>query len=365
LHYTADLTRFIALKTAICCTFPVSTIYLALSFERLSGQLRIGMIFQGKTLTARCRWSIYIVTGPTIKSSRSTPGESRIPSYSLYGEGDNARVDLLHIEEIKTRSEAHHGEIKPHSHKHLHQFILLYSGRMNVGLHETRRTCGAGSAIFIPARTIHSFQPSPGSDGFVLSCSPLLLQCNEDAAVAEAMQRLFAEPGIVECAKYPDMAATIYSLLKMLHGEFSFPSILDSAVISRLAQSIMIMMARLKGLTKLNSRTGSQIDNTFYRFNDLVEKHYLDHARLEDYSSLLGLSVERLNRITQLAAGKSPMQIVQERLIREASRRLIYLSSPVSQIAYELGFNDVAYFCRFFKKRTGKTPSGFRNEKAV
>jgi len=51
---------------------------------------------------------------------------------------------------------------------------------------------------------------------------------------------------------------------------------------------------------------------------------------------------------------------VHERLAREACRRLTYVAAPISQLAYELGFEDPAYFCRFFKRHTGHSPRDYR-----
>jgi AraC family transcriptional activator of pobA len=56
----------------------------------------------------------------------------------------------------------------------------------------------------------------------------------------------------------------------------------------------------------------------------------------------------------------SAFELIQDRLVREACRRLIYVAVPVTQLAYELGFVDPGYFCRFFKRRTGKTPNEYR-----
>ncbi|HNH36489.1 MAG TPA: AraC family transcriptional regulator, partial [Rhodocyclaceae bacterium] len=52
--------------------------------------------------------------------------------------------------------------------------------------------------------------------------------------------------------------------------------------------------------------------------------------------------------------------LVQARLLLEARRRLVYIAAPVSLLAYELGFQDPAYFCRVFKRATGMTPTAFR-----
>ena len=47
-------------------------------------------------------------------------------------------------------------------------------------------------------------------------------------------------------------------------------------------------------------------------------------------------------------------------LVREACRRLVHVAAPVSNIAFELGFEDPAYFCRFFKRHVGTGPRDYR-----
>ena len=52
--------------------------------------------------------------------------------------------------------------------------------------------------------------------------------------------------------------------------------------------------------------------------------------------------------------------MVHTRVLLEAKRELVYTSAAVSEIAYALGFDDPAYFTRFFSKRTGMAPRTFR-----
>jgi AraC family transcriptional activator of pobA len=74
----------------------------------------------------------------------------------------------------------------------------------------------------------------------------------------------------------------------------------------------------------------------------------------------LGLSRERLNRLTRAATGHPALELIQERMAREACRRLTYVAAPISALAFELGFDDAAYFCRFFKRRIGMSPRSYR-----
>jgi len=60
--------------------------------------------------------------------------------------------------------------------------------------------------------------------------------------------------------------------------------------------------------------------------------------------------------------GKSPSQLIADRVILEAKRLLVHTTDSVKEIAYLLNFNEATYFYRFFKKYTGQTPEHFRDE---
>jgi hypothetical protein len=68
----------------------------------------------------------------------------------------------------------------------------------------------------------------------------------------------------------------------------------------------------------------------------------------------------RLNRLCLKIAGKSAFEMTQDRLMLEACRKLTYVPAGVASIAYELGFQDPAYFSRLFKKLVGMTPKEYR-----
>lgn len=91
-----------------------------------------------------------------------------------------------------------------------------------------------------------------------------------------------------------------------------------------------------------------------------MEEHFLAHWSLAQYASRLGLSTARLNRLARAESGRPALELVHERLTREACRRLTYIAAPAASLAGELGFEDPAYFSRFFKRRTGMSPHRWR-----
>ena len=91
-----------------------------------------------------------------------------------------------------------------------------------------------------------------------------------------------------------------------------------------------------------------------------LEAHYLEHWPVSRYADQLGLSTERLNRMVRAETGLNAQALLHQRLVREACRRLVHVAAPVSRLAFELGFEDPAYFCRFFRRHTGVSPTAYR-----
>lgn len=98
----------------------------------------------------------------------------------------------------------------------------------------------------------------------------------------------------------------------------------------------------------------------FEEFEELMEQHVAEHKSVTEYAEILGVSVYQLNKITKSAVGRTVSELINEQLILESKRTLLGTSNQVKEVAYSLGFEDVSYFIRFFKKNTGFSPEAFR-----
>jgi AraC family transcriptional regulator, transcriptional activator of pobA len=93
---------------------------------------------------------------------------------------------------------------------------------------------------------------------------------------------------------------------------------------------------------------------------ELIETRITTHKHVSQYADMLNLSSYQLNAITRMTLGKSCSELINEFIILESKRSLLATSNQVNQIAYQLGYEDVSYFIRFFKKHIGQTPEVFR-----
>lgn len=95
-------------------------------------------------------------------------------------------------------------------------------------------------------------------------------------------------------------------------------------------------------------------------FNFLVEQHFKTKHSVAEYAELLNKSPKTLSNVFSKIGSKTPLQYIQERKMLEARRRLRYSDMQIQEIAYEIGYDDLQAFSRFFKKQEGVSPSVFK-----
>jgi AraC-like DNA-binding protein len=71
------------------------------------------------------------------------------------------------------------------------------------------------------------------------------------------------------------------------------------------------------------------------------------------------VSEKHLNRMVKYSLNKTTSDLIAERIILEAKRMLVFSKKTMAEIIDDLGYEDTAYFFRFFKKKTTLTPTAF------
>ena len=283
-----------------------------------------------------------------------------IPSFALYGEAPAPEREILHIEEVQSRSRLYQWEIQPHVHQRLYQTLWLMRGRAETVLDELGAQVEGPAAVVVPPGVVHGFRFAPETDGLVLTFSARFLVEGE-AQSSGAFRALFSAPGVVRLARDDPAAERIDGLMRQLAAEFAFPDTSASPTLLWLARAIVWRLgeARMRE-GHAQGETAHRHHALYARFLLLVESHVFERWPLDRYARALGLSTQRLNRLAHAESGRSALKIVHERLTREACRRLYWIAAPAEKLAAELGFEDPAYFNRFFKRRMGLTPRAWR-----
>lgn len=102
--------------------------------------------------------------------------------------------------------------------------------------------------------------------------------------------------------------------------------------------------------------------NVLFDIKDIIDDRYREPISLIDYTKALKEKSYRVQQITKEKLNATVNFLANQRLLLEAQRKVVFTDFSTKEIAYELGFKDPAYFNRYFKLHTQKTPSEFRNE---
>ncbi|MGB0748826.1 MAG: helix-turn-helix domain-containing protein [Magnetospiraceae bacterium] len=295
---------------------------------------------------------------------RASPQE--IAQYALFGE-ESAEDDpeFVHIEDIRSRSRRYEWRIKPHAHQRMIQFLFLAEGTATVLLDAKEIRTKAPAAICVPPGAVHAFQFEPDPVGWVLTFAEVMVTDARYRRSRDLLEPLIHHSQILDFSSDPDRARFITETLRQMQAEYDWPQVGRNAMFEWMIRSVLLTSRRqMDRSDTLPAKTGSQRE-TYTRFRRLLEDHYREHWPITQYAEKLGLSQARLNRLCNAIAGKGASALIQDRVILEAQRYLIYTSANAAMIAYDLGFQDPAYFSRYFKRRTGLAPGAFRDANEV
>ena len=95
-------------------------------------------------------------------------------------------------------------------------------------------------------------------------------------------------------------------------------------------------------------------------FNFLVEQHFKTKHSVSEYAELLNKSPKTLSNLFSKMSSKTPLQFIQDRIMLEAKRLLHHSKLQIQEVAYEVGYDDIQTFSRFFKTQEGKSPSEYK-----
>jgi AraC-like DNA-binding protein len=117
-----------------------------------------------------------------------------------------------------------------------------------------------------------------------------------------------------------------------------------------------------KKLTENENSNSSRQNETFVNFQKILEENFRRPLGVEFYAEKLFMSSRNLNQICQKIMNQSVSEIIETRKLTEAKNLLSSTRKSISEIGFELGYNEKSYFSNVFKKKSGQTPSEFRDE---
>ena len=243
---------------------------------------------------------------------------------------------------------------------HRHDFFFILALKKGKGNHEidfTAYEVGDNSIFFMRPGQVHLLHLKGGSTGYLMQFNSDFYYPSDKASgqlLRKASRKSLCQLDSVRIKK-------LLELLSYIFQEYSLKQEGYQEVIKANLGIFFIEFVRHR-----QNKESAASKDIFYpqeRTDELLalfEKHIAGNKQVSYYAGLLHLSSFQLNAITKATLGKTCSELINEFIILEAKRSLLATSNQVNQIAYHLGYEDVSYFIRFFKKHTGHSPEAFR-----
>ncbi len=285
-----------------------------------------------------------------------------VPQFLLYGERPEKREAwFVNIEHLADRCRDKGWRIEPHAHPDFGQVMFVRSGRGVVTLEGRSLPFESPFVFLLPTHCVHGFNYEVDTDGWVLTIEATYLR-QINARLPEFSQ-LWTQPRTVSLTRDSDEATEFHRTLRSLEREVESKAVGHVVAAEVLLTSLFLTLVRCSGAEDADQVIATRNEMRIVdQFRGLIDRHYRQDWQVQDYASVLGVSLVQLRAACVAASGQHPIKMVHSCIITEAKRNLIFGEISVEQIAYWLGFADPAYFTRFFKKEVGKTPSQFRKD---
>lgn len=278
------------------------------------------------------------------------------PAFFLYGEpARTAGRDFLHVEPLDARSRPADWRIRTHHHDDLHQLFMLTSGAGEMRSGCSRVSLAAPCVLLVPAGSEHAFRFVPDTTGRVLTLSQIFFDalCRFD----DALTPLLAAPRALALGTDAEI---MLGHLDRLGHELAWHAPGHTAAVKATLLQILVIVLRLETHGALLNGAESADARLVARFRELVEARFRTHAPVGRYATALGVSLSRLRQACRAQGCGAPLDIVRARQMLEAKRGLLYGRSTIAELAASLGYEDVSYFIRSFRRREGSSPGAFR-----
>jgi AraC family transcriptional regulator, transcriptional activator of pobA len=275
-----------------------------------------------------------------------------VPKVRLYVERPEVRNWFVHVGHVTERGR---WRTEPHAHPAYGQVIFVRNGRGVMNLEGSNVPFEGPCALLLPTDCVHGLDYEHDADRWVVTVEvAYLAQIN---AKLREFIALWALPRVIPL----DQSDTLHKLIESLRQEVESDEVGHVVGTEALLTTLLLTLVRAASLEDTGSDNAVRNDiRLVERFRKLIDAHFRENLPLQDYASMMAVSLVQLRAACASATEQSPTKMIHARIITEAKRNLIFGDMSVEQIAFGLGFADAAYFTRFFRREVGQAPSQFR-----
>lgn len=239
--------------------------------------------------------------------------------------------------------------------KRLDFYKIVYVTRGNgwhkVDLHNIQLK--AQTILPIGSNIVQCFMEAADLEGFAIHFSRNFFLKERENYKYLFKFNIFSGPSVIDCS--PEMAF-ILNQLKTTYDNISSDEQYEQ-IINYLR--VLLLDLEIKKRAQYCYPKGS-FEQLYYKFQQAIEKNITYQTKVKDICQCIKVDAKRLNPALKNTVGKSAKELLDERLILEIKRLLIFSNLSAKEIAFRLKFDEPANLSNYFKRHTQHTPLQFR-----
>jgi len=251
-------------------------------------------------------------------------------------------------------------DIKGHISSH-YEIIWVLKGEGSLWMNLEKQRVAAGSICCIKPNLCHKLEAEGILEGFRLSFNESFLGLGDheiESGYRSALISMFdgEQALITDPATTADMQETTEKLL----CEFNNADLFRTEILRRYLKVFLVYLARQFGQAHSGQFRQKRTVDLVERFFALLSRDFGIKRTVSDYAGQLFVSPNYLNEMVKKNTGHSAGYHIRQRVILEVKRMVTFAGASTKEVAYTLGFSDMAHFSRFFKQNAGLNFSDFK-----
>ena len=245
--------------------------------------------------------------------------------------------------------------IEPHMHDH-EEIIILIKGNPEHFIDFNKVSLAAPIIIYVAQGKIHRFVPDINTRGWVIRYNSEFVTGSRFHFYSNFLDNIKCRFDDNEC---------FFSLIeycRLMKIELRA----DPPGLNVIKHLLMALLTKLESEDKQQILEGNPSKKiqlmVFENFLKILDNNFRRPEDVKFYADRLNTTARNLNLITKSIFNKSVSELIETRKIVEAKQLLMNSEKSVSEICFELGYNEKSYFTRVFRKNTGVTPTDFRKK---
>lgn len=268
-------------------------------------------------------------------------------------------IEVIELDSIYDNAESlNHNPALAHK-VGFHCLIYINKGQGNHFIDFCRYSVEPGTFIFINKHQVHAFDFNNFPKGYNILFTDEFLEGIQTrikipTLMPNNLSYLYQPSTVVEKTLKNSCESILQEIIVEQENTDS-----DQMVIQLLFSALLIKV--INQLPKsLNNKMSEKRSQLFHKFLTLITSETNTSREASDYAKRLNITYKSLNEICKLATHKTAKQLIDAEIILSAKRKLAVEDIQIQSLAYQLGFEEVSNFVKYFKKHTTQTPSQFR-----